>query len=222
MTGPDRQASPKGTQPSRTRGTPPTRQGRDPWPNVRGGRSPHIDTHFAFFGTSRIVSLMGATLRYTVRPDTLEATLMAALLAAVPRSLRLHDGVPRALRHGNYFLLGELWLLVRTSRLARPFWGLRRRVVLDFLDAPFALVLLTAPLAGWALDREQVLAHMAQGRWSLARDQEYKITPPLPEACRFQGLKALRRRLDRAAPGDRPTPPDPIRPRATVGLTRVF
>ena len=117
---------------------------------------------------------------------------MAALLGARPRALVELDGLLRALRPGNYFQWGDLWLLVRFSRLARPFWGVDSRKLHLFRDHPYALVLLVSPQRGWLLEKNEVERRILQGRWSLARDHEYKITGPLADARRFDTVDQLR------------------------------
>lgn len=121
---------------------------------------------------------------------------MAAMLGASARALAVLGGAPRALSYGRYFLYGDLWLLVRTSRIKKPFWGLRYGCVERFLDQPFALVLLTGAQQGWVLGKGEVLDHVANRRWPMSRDLEFKITAPACDAGRFETVDQLRSRLE--------------------------
>jgi hypothetical protein len=157
---------------------------------------------------------MGQALFYTVGRDNREAMLMAALLGAPVRSLAMRDGTPWALKYGNYFTWRGMWLIVRTSRIARPFWGVRADSLERFWEERFAVVLLTSAQRGWAFGDQEVKELVARRRWPLGRDHEFKVTGPLPEANGFASVDELRGLLRAMAPV--PAPPD----RAAVARPR--
>ncbi|AGW14771.1 hypothetical protein [Megalodesulfovibrio gigas] len=112
-------------------------------------------------------------------------------LDVTPRSLFQHDACLERLtasRHGLWD--GRCWIALRTSAVARkglrPFWGLRRRVVARFAATGcWAVLLLDGEESGWLVPGRVAEGLILSRRWHLARDDEYKITPPLPGAWRF-------------------------------------
>lgn len=81
---------------------------------------------------------------------------------------------------------GICWVALRTSAIPRPFWGLHQRTVARFARTGcWAVVLLHGTEQGWLLPGPVAADAIGAGKWSLAKDGEYKITPPLPEAWRF-------------------------------------
>ncbi len=120
----------------------------------------------------------------------------------------LSGGLQR-LRYGSYFQYGECWLIVRTSCIDPPFWGLRAESVRFFSEASWALLLLTGPGQGWALTREQAQGCMEQKAWPLGRDGEFKIKGAPAVGERFAHPDRLRELLQEHRP-----------PRATVRVLR--
>lgn len=122
-------------------------------------------------------------------------------LGVEPRSLFLHAGCLERLtpsRHGVWD--GRCWVALRTSAMQRrrPFWGLRRRVVARFsATGCWVVVLLDGPARGWLVPGPVAEGLILARRWHLARDDEYKITPPLPGAWRFEEIEQARALLSR-------------------------
>jgi hypothetical protein len=123
--------------------------------------------------------------------------ILAAMLGAAPRGLANIGGSLKSLSYGNYFIYDGLWLIVRTSRIPRPFWGLGRGCVERFARERFGLVLLVAPQQGWLLSKDQVLERAKGRRWPISKKLEYKIAGPPSEADRFESVDELRVLLSR-------------------------
>jgi hypothetical protein len=140
---------------------------------------------------------MAETYYYHVHRKNAEAMLLAAMLGAAPRVLANIGGSLKSLSYGNYFVYNSLWLVVRISRIPRPFWGLGYGCVERFADERFGLVLLVAPQRGWLLSKEQVLKRTRARRWPISKKLEYKIAGPPPEADLFESVDELRVLLSR-------------------------
>lgn len=126
---------------------------------------------------------------------------MAALLGAGARSLVQHPDGLKSLRYGTAFQYGSTLLLARTSRIAKPFWGLRYGVVHAFETLDWALALLTSAQQGWLFSKEDVREAIQARRWHLAKDLEFKISGPLPEEKRFESVDRLREMLEARGTG---------------------
>ncbi len=113
------------------------------------------------------------------------------------------DGGPVRLERlgpgGAWLYRRRLWCVVRTSRIATPFWGVKPRALELFAAEAYALLLFDSPVSGWALPRVSVEAAIRAGCWPRDKRGEYKIKAPpcaKAEACRFEDAAALRQRLD--------------------------
>ncbi|TVM36707.1 hypothetical protein [Oceanidesulfovibrio marinus] len=130
---------------------------------------------------------------------------------STPRAVHWLGGerlAPRSLYHGHDQLVrlapgsallyrGRLWCIVRTSRLAVPFWGVKRHALSTFEHEPYALLLLDGPGTGWCLPRIEVEALLRRRAWPVSRAGEYKIKPAnLCESSRFTSTAQLFTRLD--------------------------
>ncbi|WP_460031516.1 hypothetical protein [Megalodesulfovibrio paquesii] len=136
-------------------------------------------------------------MRGTSAPEGRQPHPVFAQLGVQPRSLFAHgDRLERLTRSHHGLWDGRCWIALRTSAIRRPFWGLRRRVVSCFAASDcWAVLLLDGPDSGWLLPGALAEGLILTRRWHLARDDEYKILPPLPGSCRFEGLAAARRLL---------------------------
>ncbi|MCC6694833.1 MAG: hypothetical protein IT365_04285 [Candidatus Hydrogenedentes bacterium] len=90
----------------------------------------------------------------------------------------------------NYFILQGCFMIVKISRTGRPFWGVDKKYIdlLNKLDN-FYLVLLVSAGEGWVFSKSQVNMHIASKRWEVAKDNNYKINPPLPDVNWFIGVE---------------------------------
>lgn len=100
-------------------------------------------------------------------------------------------------RH-NYFILRGRFLIVKISRIERPFWGLGKDFV-DFVNKlnNYYVVLLTSPREGWVFSKADVNANIRGDRWRLRdKDNNYKIHPPLPDRNAFAGKTRFYEKLE--------------------------
>ncbi len=78
-------------------------------------------------------------------------------------------------RRKNYFLLEQKFLIVKISRVCRPFWGVRK-VILDKLrKVDYFLVLLKSDREGWLFSKKEVKENIEGDQWRLQKDGDYKI-----------------------------------------------
>ena len=89
-------------------------------------------------------------------------------------------------KRSNYFLLGNKFLMVKISRLEKPFWGIGKKFI-DFLNnTDYFLVLLVSNREGWVFSKAEVNSNINNKKWNLREaDNNYKIHSPLPDRNSF-------------------------------------
>lgn len=90
-------------------------------------------------------------------------------------------------KRGNYFQFHEKFMIVKISRLTKPF-GRVSKLILDLLNNAddYFLVLLTPRGSGWVFRKVQVNGLTGNGTWKVAADGNYKINSPLPDRYHFR------------------------------------
>jgi len=85
-------------------------------------------------------------------------------------------------RRNNYFVLGkDQFLIIKISRIKRPFWGLGKKFVelfnsLTKESGNYFLVALVSNESGWVLSKNEILSSISNESLSYSeRTQEYKI-----------------------------------------------
>jgi len=85
-------------------------------------------------------------------------------------------------RRNNYFVLGKNhFLIIKISRIERPFWGLGKKVFelfnsLTKESGNYFLVALVSNKSGWVLSKNEILRGISNESLSYSeRTQEYKI-----------------------------------------------
>lgn len=88
----------------------------------------------------------------------------------------------------NYFVLNKIPLIVKISRLDKPFWGVGGNYI-DFFNSryqEYLLVLLISKCSGWFFRKKEINNFITTERWRLRiTDNNYKIILPLPDNNRF-------------------------------------
>jgi len=86
------------------------------------------------------------------------------------------------LRRQNYFVLGKnQFLVIKISRIERPFWGLRKKTVelfnaLTKESGNYFLVALVSNKSGWVLSKSEIVIGISTKSISYSeRTQEYKL-----------------------------------------------
>lgn len=78
-------------------------------------------------------------------------------------------------KRSNYFILGDLFLIVKISRSSKPFWGLSKKLLEYFLDAEYCVVLLTSAREGYFFTKNEVENYIDK-KWPYREaDDNYKI-----------------------------------------------
>jgi hypothetical protein len=94
-------------------------------------------------------------------------------------------------RRSNYFVHDKGFMIIKISRVEKPFWGVGK-VYIDFLneyDVNFFLVLLESEKSGYVFDKQNINRMILRKDWGLASDNNYKINSPLPERFLFRNVK---------------------------------
>jgi hypothetical protein len=121
-------------------------------------------------------------------PDIIAFAEMVGATEPSP-SDALHKSFRRVFKRHNYFFLKSCFLIVKISRIPKPFWGLGKEFI-DFanqLDNYF-VVLLVSPREGWVFSKSEVNANIRSERWKLREaHNNYKIGPSLPDRNIFTG-----------------------------------
>lgn len=89
-------------------------------------------------------------------------------------------------KRSNYFILRNKFLMVKISRIEKPFWGIGKDFI-DFLDnSDYFLVLLVSNREGWLFSKTEVNSNIKNKKWNLREaDNNYKIHTPLPDRNSF-------------------------------------
>lgn len=126
------------------------------------------------------------------------AEFVAAIGAKAPSSVSENYAKWKAIfKRSNYFLFNGKFIIVKISRIKKPFWGVGK----DFIDLlnsldDYYLVLLISPREGWVFAKSEVNAHIKNGRWNLREaDNNYKIHYPLPDSNSFFSPKSFLKKL---------------------------
>ncbi len=101
-------------------------------------------------------------------------------------------------KRSNYFWLDGSILVIKISRSARPFWGVRREIIerLNQVNGVnYYLVLLTSSQEGFLFDKSEVNTMIRTKTWNLALDDNYKINWPLPMRNGFTNPRQARMRI---------------------------
>ena len=112
----------------------------------------------------------------------------SAIGATVPVPGDENYGIWRSLfKRGNYFQFGEQIMVVKISRIEKPFWGVRKLFV-DLLNNfdDYFLVLLTPKGSGWVFRKPQINGFVGNGTWKEGANGDYKINWPLPDRYHFR------------------------------------
>ena len=118
------------------------------------------------------------------------AQFVAVIGATEPSQEDEHYAWWKALfKRSNYFSFNGKFMIVKISRIKKPFWGVRKELV-DLFNSfnsqdEYYLVFLVSPRVGWVFTKSEVNAHIRSKRWKLAKDNNYKIHVPLPESNSF-------------------------------------
>lgn len=107
-------------------------------------------------------------------------------------------------RRPNYFLFNGKFMIVKISRIKKPFWGVGKNYIdlLNSLD-DYYLVLLISPREGWVFTKSEVNAQIKSGRWHLREaDNNYKIHYPLPDSNSFFSPRNFLKKLGLSAEGN--------------------
>jgi hypothetical protein len=96
----------------------------------------------------------------------------------------------------NYFFLASQFLIVKISRIKKPFWGVGKEFI-DFLNGQdnYYLVLLTRSNDGWVFSKAEVNMNIRNSKWKVGEDGDYKINTPLSDLNKFAGPKTFRRKI---------------------------
>ena len=97
----------------------------------------------------------------------------------------------------NYFLHPNGFLVVKISRIKKPFWDLTKGIV-DFLNVhlSYHVILLKSASQGWAFSKHEVAAYTSSKEWNLdSTGKQYKIHMPLPDNRLFFGPKGCQNLL---------------------------
>jgi len=101
----------------------------------------------------------------------------------------------------NYFIFPETekLLIIKISRIAKPFFGVDKRVIKyanENLD-DFYLILLSSEESGWVYSKEDINKALKNNRWSYSpNDFNYKIdTNTIDDRYWFNSLPEFYRRL---------------------------
>ena len=93
----------------------------------------------------------------------------------------------------NYFILNGVFVIIKISRSAKPFWGVGKKYI-DLLNNAenYFLILLVSNQEGWFFDKSQINNNIEKGRWNLReKDNNYKINFPLPDKNSFNSPSNL-------------------------------
>ena len=99
-------------------------------------------------------------------------------------------------RRPNYFRRNDRILIVKISRLMKPFWGVQKKVIDEVSDSNYMVVLLTSSKDGWLFFEEEVRQNIAEDRWRLASDDNYKINTPLPDQNAFCSIEQFLQKIE--------------------------
>lgn len=100
-------------------------------------------------------------------------------------------------RRSNYFIHDKGFMIIKISRVEKPFWGVGK-VYLDFLnehDVNFYLVLLESEKSGYVFDKQNINRIIQRKEWGLASDNNYKINSPLPDRFFFRNEKQFLKKI---------------------------
>jgi hypothetical protein len=98
-----------------------------------------------------------------------------------------YSAIKSLLQRRNYFVIQNCWTIIKISRNARPFWGVRKLCIDEFSKLrTFHLILLSSSTEGWIFSKPDILEFIESGRWKVsASDDNYKINMPLPNSNSF-------------------------------------
>ncbi len=91
------------------------------------------------------------------------------------------------LKRPNYFRFLKNLMIVKISRLEKPFWGVGKPYIDLFNEHcnDYYLVLLAGDGSGWVFRKAQVNSMVENGTWKEAKDNNYKMNTPLPDSYHF-------------------------------------
>jgi len=101
--------------------------------------------------------------------------------------------------HANYFILDKLGIIIKISRIPKPFWGVGKKYIELFNSKfdDFVLVLLDSETSGWYFRKNSINNFINQQKWRLSEtDHHYKIVLPLPDENRFQSINDFSSKLN--------------------------
>ena len=90
-------------------------------------------------------------------------------------------------RRSNYFRHNKGFMIIKISRIEKPFWGVGKEYIdfLNDLDISYFLVLLDSEKSGYVFDKREINRMIKRREWGLAKDDNYKINSPLPNKYLF-------------------------------------
>ena len=126
------------------------------------------------------------------KPDKDEVSRFARMIGATRMVLQTTSNERRLFSRRNYFEIPTARLIIKISRLERPFWGVgvQQIEVLEKRGVYF-LILLTSVKQGWFLSHAEIQELRSGPKtacWSRGTDEneyQYKINPPLPNSNWF-------------------------------------
>ena len=96
----------------------------------------------------------------------------------------------------NYYQLSDCRLVIKISRIKTPFWGVGvRQITILEQQGKYYLILLVSDKEGWFFSNKEVKHNININKWNIARDNNYKIHMPLPDANAFSSPGQLLRKI---------------------------
>lgn len=100
-------------------------------------------------------------------------------------------------RRSNYYKHSQGFMIIKISRIEKPFWGVGKFYI-DFLNdlkISFFLVLLDSEKSGYVFNEKEVNRFIDRKEWRLASDDNYKISVPLPDRYYFKNKEMFLRTI---------------------------
>jgi hypothetical protein len=118
------------------------------------------------------------------------AQFVAAIGAEEPsqnHSVEIYQTFRSIFRRPNYFVFNKKAMIVKISRIEKPFWGVGKKYI-DIFNSQddYYLVLLVSSREGWVFTKSEVNSRIINEQWKLeGKKTDYKIHFPLPDRNSF-------------------------------------
>ena len=134
---------------------------------------------------------------------TNEVASFAKAIGAVRMVLQTSSDERRLFSYPNYFQIPSGRLIIKISRIKRPFWGVGMKQI-EILEkhGVYYLVLLVSDKEGWFLSHVEIKKLRLGPKmpcWSEGNDKnenQYKINPPLPDVNWFNSPEEFLRKME--------------------------